>query len=348
MLLRNLLLGLFALFFLVFNVGATTETTPLPQPIQQFIKSVHQQYHFNETELTALFRQTHIDQNLIEKMNHPYEEKQWPEYRKFFITQQRIDNGNAFWRQHQSILQQAEKKYGVPAHLIVAIIGIETGYGQHIGNYPVLDTLTTLSFYYPRREQFFRHELTEYLLLTREQKLKPLQLKGSYAGAIGIPQFMPSTYRHYAVDFSNQGSADLVNDTNDAIFSIANYLSKMGWKKQQPIAAELNTSVEIDSALISDSAKPMHSIKTWQHKGVPVPTSETNLKLKAAIIKLASESPKNNDYWLTYPNFRTIMLYNPRIHYAMAVYQLSEAIKNAYQQTTITARTSAASARQTG
>src|SRR3990167_8391400 len=121
MLLRNLLLGLFALFFLVFNVGATTETTPLPQPIQQFIKSVHQQYHFNETELTALFRQTHIDQNLIEKMNHPYEEKQWPEYRKFFITQQRTDNGNAFWRQHQSILQQAEKKYGVPAHLIVAI-----------------------------------------------------------------------------------------------------------------------------------------------------------------------------------------------------------------------------------
>lgn len=350
MLFRKLKLtaALFLSLIMALTASAMKGPVLIPDPIQHFIKFLHKQYDFNEQELTQLFSQTHIDHSLIEKMNHPYEEKAWSEYQKFFITRERIDGGNAFWEQHRAALQQAEKKYGVPANVIVAILGVETFYGQHVGLHPVMDTLTTLSFYYPRREKFFRKELTEYLLLTREQKLEPLRLKGSYAGAIGIPQFMPSTYRQYAVGFSDHDNVDLVNNTNDAIFSIANYLHRMGWKRKQPIAAPLKITHTLSEALISDSAKPTKTLATLQRHGVSLPKNAAHPKLKAAIIQLGSKTAHAKDYWITYPNFRAIMMYNPRIHYAMAVYQLSEAIKNAHEHAKITTRTKIASAGKTG
>lgn len=344
MFLRKLVIT--ALFCVSFINSFADAQQPLPPALKDYIKTLQTQYHFSKAELTTLFNNTHINFSLIDKMNHPYEALSWPKYRKIFITQQRIDGGLAFWNEHQKTLYKAEQKYGVPANVIVALLGIETNYGQAKGAYPVMDTLTTLSFYYKPREKFFRQELTEYLLLTREQKLQPLTLTGSYAGAIGIPQFMPSTYRHYAVDYSNQGSADIVNDVDDAIFSTANFLNKMGWKEQQRVADPVTLTAPINDKLVSTSAKPTAALSVLKQKGIAIP-KKVNRTMKAAVIKLETEQANNYDYWVAYGNFHAIMRYNPRIHYAMAVYQLSEAIKNAHQETTAT-RTKSASTRPIG
>lgn len=315
----------------------------LADPIKHYISEMESRYHFNKQELATLFKAAHINQEIIDRMNRPYEAKPWPTYRKFFINQQRISKGVAFWHEHQDVLAEAEQKYGVPASVIIAIIGVETQYGSYTGNFPVLDALTTLSFYYPARADFFKSELTEFLLMTREQKLDPLKLTGSYAGAIGYPQFMPSNYRRFAVDHSNRGSADLVHDPRDAILSVANFLSKKGWEANQPVATNLPVKRPIDEQWLSNNAKPTATLATLKAKGI-IHSHPADADTPTAIVKLQAENALGADYWLTFGNFRAIMHYNPRVNYAMAVYQLSEEIKHAYQQS-ITARAKTPSTR---
>jgi membrane-bound lytic murein transglycosylase B len=157
------------------------------------------------------------------------------EYRASFLNPPRIDGGAAFWNQYAAVLKRAEQQYGVPQEIIVAVIGVETLYGRRTGRYRTLDALTTLAFDYPHRAEFFRNELAEYLLLAREQNFSLLDIKSSYAGAMGIPQFMPSSYRKYAVDFNSNGKIDILNEPEDAIGSVANYLKQYGWKTGEPI-----------------------------------------------------------------------------------------------------------------
>ncbi|MCB1827583.1 MAG: lytic murein transglycosylase, partial [Coxiellaceae bacterium] len=178
-----------------------TETIPprATKAINAYVDELVQKYKFNKTNLTKIMAQASYDPKVIHWITHPFEKKPWNFYRSFFVRQDRIDNGVKYWLQHKKLFNKIQKEYGVDPSVIIAIIGIESFFGEHAGTYNELNALTTLSFYYPKRSKFFRSELTEFLRLTRHEKLNPLLLKGSYAGALGIPQFMPSSYRNYGV-----------------------------------------------------------------------------------------------------------------------------------------------------
>ncbi|MBS0359128.1 MAG: lytic murein transglycosylase B, partial [Proteobacteria bacterium] len=211
-------------------------STPLvdePQ-VQDFIHMMVEKHGFSESYLEGLFQKTQIDPLVLQAMRKPYESKPWDKYREFFITPKRILDGARFWEAHAKTLERAEKEYQVPQEIIVAIIGVESNYGENKGKYPVFSTLATLAFAYPARSKFFKSELAEYLLLTREQNVDPLSLYGSYAGALGQPQFMPSSYRRYAIDFNGDGKKDLFNNDDDVIGSVANYFHHHGWKDKEP------------------------------------------------------------------------------------------------------------------
>ena len=292
--------------------------------VNLFIKAMVKKHQFSSEQLTHLFQQVNIQKSVIETMEAPYESQPWYIYRKLFVTDQRALQGQQFWQQHAKVLAAAEKRYGVPASVIVAIIGIESAYGKQVSTYRVIDSLTTLAFYYPRRSAFFQNELEQYLLLTREQKINPLNLYGSYAGAIGIPQFMPSSYRHYAVDYAGTSPIDLVHNMDDAIVSVANYLHKNGWQPGRPIAAEVNINNNKVDSFFNNETKSTIPLATLEKKGVTLmghyakPTQVIPMKLAA--------TNNSNQYWLGFTNFSSIMRYNPRITYAMAVFQLSEKI----------------------
>lgn len=262
-----------------------------------FIQKLVQQDHFNRAQVTGLLNSLHKDPRVIAAMTKPFEKKPWTFYRDFFITQQRITLGAAYLEKYHTPLMQMQKKYGIPASIITAIIGIETEYGTHLGNYSVLNTLYTLGFYYPPRESFFRGELEQYLLLTRANHLNPSQEKGSYAGAFGIPQFMPSSYRNYGVAYHAGHSINLYKN-KDAIASVANYFHRNGWQANQPIARLL-------------------------------PSKQANYNHQRAS-RLALPLQNTMQYWATYHNFNVIMSYNHNVVYAMAVYQLSQAIERQY------------------
>lgn len=313
------------------------------QAIQQYIEQTSQQHNFKATELRELFSRVNINKKLVSYFHHAYEKKPWYQYRHLFLTKQRIQGGVDLWRQYQTTLQKAEQQYQIPASVIVAIIGIETDYGRKKGTFPVLDTLTTLAFYYPERAKFFRYELTEYLLLTREQHLATQTIKGSYAGAIGIPQFMPSTYRYYAVDNDGHHHADLVNDMNDSILSIANYLNKMGWQAGGPISQKLQTG-NIPGKLVSTDGSVKHTLAELSQQGIKIQPQQ-DMQRKAAVIKLQTQVA-NYACWLIFHNFSVIMRYNTSINYAMAVNDLSEAIQHEYQRQTATTSPDTTPARQ--
>jgi len=261
-----------------------------------FINQMVEERHFNRAQLTELIFSLKPNEKIIATMTKPFEKKPWTFYRGYFLTSERINLGAAYLKAHHHQLMQLQKTYGIPASVITAIIGIETEYGNHLGKYEVLDALFTLGFYYPPREKFFRKELGEYLELTRDNHLPVRSIKGSYAGALGIPQFMPSSYLTFGVSAANNGRVDLFKNS-DAIASVANYFHKNGWKANQPIA----TLVE---------AKP-HSL--------PEGATLTPLPVK-----------NGTEYWETYHNFKVIMSYNHNVVYAMAVYQLSQAIQEKY------------------
>jgi len=294
--------------------------------VKDFIEMMSAKYDFNKKSLTKLLNKTKISPEVLEKIQHPYEEEPWYKYREHFLTQERIFKGVKYWREHRTALKYAEQEYEIPASVIVAIIGVETLYGEVELKYPVLNSLVTLSFYYPPRANFFQNELVQYLLLTRELGIDPCAIKGSYAGAIGLPQFMPSSYREYAVPYhSNSHNADLINDTDDVITSIANYLSCFGWYGKQPIAIKAKVHGIKYRKLISDDMKPIYTIKQLKKYGVePKWHLPNNYPAKL----LAFEKDRSNyEYWIDLPNFYVLSHYNANKQYVLAVYQLSEKIK---------------------
>src|SRR3990167_3616701 len=268
------------------------------QEEKQLIQQLVTKNHFNREKLNQLFQKLHSDPKIIACMTKPFEKQPWSYYRDFFVTPKRVRLGAQYLKDHHFALMKMQKKYGIPASIITAIIGVETEYGTHLGIYSVLRTLYTLGFYYPPRETFFRKELAQYLILTRDNHLNPYEIKGSYAGALGIPQFMPSSYRSFGVAFHKGDPVNLFNN-NDAIASVANYFHKNGWKPNQPIAHLL------------------HSKNQW-----------INTKIAT---RLAMPLENSMQYWETYKNFNVIMSYNHNVVYAMAVYQLSQAIEKQYQ-----------------
>ncbi|MFC1748153.1 lytic murein transglycosylase B [Pseudomonadota bacterium] len=293
------------------------------QDVQTFIDSLSQRHNIARTELEQLFKGVEIKQEIIEAISKPAEGKPWHQYRPIFVTDSRADEGAEFMRANRETLQRAEEKYGVDAAIITAIIGVESRYGKYRGKYRVIDALATLGFNYPRRGKFFRKELEHFILLSREESLDPFSLKGSYAGAMGKAQFISSSYREYAVDFDGDGIRDLLNNTADAIGSVASYLARHGWIRGELIAVPAKT----DKSQKADkkTRKPKLTIEQWQKKGV-VAEVPVNQDLKMALVSLKTQN--GNQYWLGSKNFYAITRYNHSPLYAMAVYQLSQSIKN--------------------
>ena len=303
---------------------ACASTTKNQDTVNGFIKQMVNKHQFNEAELADLFDKVELNQDIIKKISKPSEGLPWYKYRKIFLKQPRIEAGLQFWRVHATTLATVEQETGVPAAIIVAIIGVETQYGKHTGNFRVLDALSTLAFAYPPRSPFFSKELEEFLLLCREEQIDPLIPTGSYAGAMGMPQFMPSSYRHYAVDFNKDNRRDIWHNPDDVIASIGHYFAKHGWKKGLPVAYLLrdkgHNSV-VNHPLLKEYLSFIKSNSTYPNISKPLLSTQ-----KAKII--AFEQENGEELWATSENFYVITRYNHSPLYAMAVYQLSLAISN--------------------
>ena len=298
------------------------------QEVNLLIEEMIAEQQFSRAELLAWFADAKKKQSIIDAISRPAEKRlTWAEYRKIFVTDSRIEKGVTFWQQNADILQRAEAEFGVPAEVIVAIIGVETRYGRQKGNYRVIDALSTLAFDYPPRSKFFRKELKEFLLLSREQKQNPLELKGSYAGAMGYGQFIPSSYRAYAIDYNNDDFADIWNNTEDAIGSVANYFKVHGWKTGQPVVLRSRVNKQYNKELLNDSLKPKHTVDQLGQQGyIPV----VNVAEQSANI-MRLEGNWGAEFWMGLNNFYVITRYNHSRLYAMAVWQLSQEIAKAKQ-----------------
>ncbi|MFQ5990238.1 MAG: lytic murein transglycosylase B [Candidatus Methylomirabilales bacterium] len=288
-----------------------------------FIEEVADKHDFNQEALARLFGQIEPRPRVIEAISSPAEAKPWYEYRPLFVNKGRIRGGVRFWGSHKETLARAETVYGVPQEIIVAIIGVETRYGRTTGVHPVLASLTTLAFAYPPRSRFFRRELEEYLLLTREEGLNPLFIKGSYAGAMGPGQFIASSYRRFAVDFDGDGRRDLLHNITDVIGSVANYLQVHGWKPKQAVASRARTRGERYKSFLNQDLKPRISLRRMERYGV-IP--EDNLPRGHLATLIALETVTGREYWIGLHNFYVITRYNRSALYAMAIHQLSQKI----------------------
>ena len=315
------------------SIAMTEYTIPFSQreEVHAFIRMMVNDYQFDEKNLDAIFNQVKIQPDILATMEKPAETWTWGKYQQFFITPARIQGGVDFWNQHAKTLAAIEKKDGVPANVIVAIIGVETFYGKVQGNYRVLDALTTLAFEYPKRQAFFQNELKNYLLLARENQLDVYNILGSYAGAIGPGQFMPSAYRTYAIDYNKNGRADLRNDTNDVLASVSNYLAKHGWCPEEVIATKAHVKGLSYRKIKANVLMPTYTLAQLKKNGIsPHATSKYHYTPSTKSNFMQLEDDENHtEYWLGFHNFYVLSQYNPRINYTMAVYQLAEAIKQA-------------------
>ena len=281
------------------------------------------EYGFVSESLQSLFAQAERKQTILDAISRPAERvKLWKEYRPIFITQARVDKGVEFWAKNQEALQRAEQEYGVPAEFIVAIIGVETIYGGNTGSHRVIDALSTLAFDYPPRAPFFRQQLKEYLLLTREEQVNPLSFKGSYAGAMGLPQFMPGSFRAYAVDFDNDGHIDIWQNPSDAVGSVANYFIQHGWQPGQQVVvrADIKSAATADKGL-SASLDPKITVQQLKVIGW---TPRTPVAQDAQVTAFRLDAEQGPEYWIGLANFHAITRYNRSVMYAMAVNELAE------------------------
>ncbi len=295
-----------------------------PAAIAAFSQQMSSRYGFNAESLTATLAQAQRRDTILTTIAKPAEHKPWYVYRPIFMTAERIDAGVRFWTEHAAVLARAEQEYGVPASIIVAIIGVETFYGRNTGNFRVIEALGTLAFHYPPRATFFRAELENFFLLARDENLDALTPTGSYAGAMGLPQFMPSSFRNFAVDFDHDGHRDIWRNTDDAIGSVANYLKKHGWVARQAIVMPVMPGTA-NAALASDKLELKRTAAQFMAAGVRT-FDPVDPELPAVLI--AYESKEGAEYWLGFKNFYAITRYNRSPKYALAVAQLADAMVN--------------------
>lgn len=291
--------------------------------VQAYVAELVAEHGFDQAELLTLFSQAQRKDKILESIARPAERTlEWHEYRQIFVKEPRISQGVAFWAEHEEILNRAEARYGVEPAYVVAILGVETRYGRITGSYRVLDALTTLAFDYPPRSSFFRKELTEYLLLAREEGGDPTTFTGSYAGAMGYGQFIPSSYRAYAVDFDDDGSRDIWANESDAIGSVANYFSRHGWKAGEGVAVPVQLADQAADAVANESLNLKRTVGELTGLGVIAP----DLDPAAPANLYRMMQPDGPEYWLGLNNFYVITRYNRSRLYALAVHELSRAI----------------------
>ncbi len=318
----------------IFSSSILAKTLPATnfQTTHNFIDKMVKQHRFDKNQLLFIF--STVGLKVAEKKSSKKPTKKpkimsWDKYKSLFITDQRINDGIKFWQDNLTTLKRAENKYHVPAEIIVAILGIETNYGNKKGTHPTLETLAKRAFGNYRRKNFYQKELEEFLLMSRENNMPPLAIKGSYAGAMGYPQFISSSYRYYAVDFNLDGKVDLFSDPVDAIGSIANYLDKHQWHNDDKFARPIAINKAMKKFAKNSTNKPKKNAKYWRNKGFNI-DKDIQDKTKIAFINLPQDLI--NETWLTFWNFYVLTRYNHDNRYAMVAYQLSDKLKQKFNQ----------------
>jgi membrane-bound lytic murein transglycosylase B len=294
-----------------------------------FVDEMVQKYGFARADVETLLADAARQQTILDAISRPKEQAvPWKDYRKLFLTPDRIQQGALFWHDHAADLARVEKEMGVNPAVVVAIIGVETRFGRNTGSYRVLDALTTLAFDYPPRADFFRDQLVQFLLLCKERGLIADKQKGSYAGAMGYGQFMPSSYRNFAIDFDHDGRIDILTEPTDAIGSVANYLKAHGWVSGAPIAVRASVKEPLADGVLPGKPDPVTRLVDYRRQGVlPVPEkTQPAFSDSTPAALLLFEGEDGNEYWLGFNNFYAITRYNRSQMYALAVMQLSEAI----------------------
>ena len=323
---RALAAGAFMASSAVLATGNYTADHPAVEP---FVEEMRLEYGFDPQHVRNLLAEAEHKDAIIQAISRPAERvRPWHEYRKIFITDKRIADGVSFWNRHADILDRAEEVYGVEPEVILAIIGVETAYGANKGSWRVIDALTTLGFDYAPRADFFRRQLKSFLVLTREQQVDPLKLTGSYAGAMGYPQFIPSSYQAYAVDFDGDGLRDIWDNPADAIGSAANYFAEHTWRHGETVAVQASVSGDryaegftLDRGLEAKISVGELKALGWK------PQQELDDDLQ--VMAFEFDAGEHKEYWLGLNNLHVITRYNRSVMYAMVVHQLADLIREA-------------------
>ena len=312
-------------FLLLLLAGPVAIAIEVDSPeVEQFIDSMVSDHSYDRGTLEEVLQQATIQESILEAIDRPAERtKEWHEYRDIFITNERVQAGATFWREHSAELWRISEETGVSVEILVGIIGVETYFGRITGKYRVLDALATLAFEYPPRANFFRSELEHFLLLVREEGMDATDATGSYAGAMGRPQFMPSSYRAYAVDSSDDGKRDIWSNWTDVIGSIANYFVRHGWRENDEIVTQAALSSQWQGDLPENTLKPQETVTSLSHQGVLFVT-ELSGDQQSQLLTL--EGNDGEEHWVGFHNFFVITRYNRSVMYALAVHQLGQEI----------------------
>ncbi len=299
------------------------DSSKLRPEIEKFIAYMARTHGFSARDLRLLFAKVQPSQDVTRAMAAPSTAKPWYEFKPLFVDQARIAGGVRFWNDNGEVLAQARNEFGVPEAIVVALIGVETRYGRNSGGFRVIDTLTTLAFDWPSRRDFFRHELEQFLLLAREQGWDPLTIKGSFAGAMGMPQFMPGSYRRYAIDYSRDGQIDLWRNAADVIGSVASYLKEFGWKDGVPVVAPARVESADRQALLDLGLKPSLTLDEWRMRG-----ADSTLTLPDSLLAclFSVDLAGGPEFWFGFDNFYALLQYNRSRNYAMAIVELAREI----------------------
>lgn len=322
------LLGALAIASAPIPPAAHAEGLDAEREIAPFVSDMLARHRFERADLERILTAATVRPDVVAAMSRQAESLDWHQYRPMFVTSERIDEGVEFWSGNDETLARASEKFGVTPAVIVAIIGVETRYGRRMGRHRVLDSLATLAFRFPRRASFFRGELEAYLLLARDEGLDAVETTGSFAGAMGIPQFIPSSYRHYAVDFDGDGSRNLIDSVPDAIGSVANYLEEHGWQSGQGIALPAAVSGGEYRTLLARGSRPHTVLSDMASFGV-VAVDASGSDALGALIEL--DNRNGPEHWIGLQNFYAITRYNHSNLYAMAVFQLGREIEREYR-----------------
>jgi len=292
--------------------------------IVAFINEVTQRDGLKRRDVRRLLKEARPQPKIIDIMNRPIEKvAPWWEYREHFVNPERVSDGAQFWADHRESLERVAATYQVPPEYLVAILGVETRYGRVTGHYRVLDALATLAFDYPPRQRYFAGELAQFLVLAKENQLDPLTTTGSYAGAMGAPQFMPSAYRRYAVAAGNDQRRDLWGDWDDILASVANYLHENGWQAGQPVLAETRLDPAATFHIEPHSLELNETVDSLGAHGVKV---DLDVPADTRALLILAEQPDGPSYRVGFQNFYVLTRYNASPRYAMAVHDLAQAI----------------------
>ena len=297
--------------------------------VAAFIDDMVAEHGYDRATLEKALGDAQSRDSILEAIARPAEKRlTWPEYRAIFVRPEKIEAGVTFWRQHAELIRQVAERTGVSEEMLVGIVGVETNFGQRTGGYRVIDALATLAFDYPPRAKFFRSQLEEYLLLVREEAMDPLSATGSYAGAMGRPQFMPGSYRAYAVDFDGDGQRDIWENWSDVLGSVANYFVEHRWQSGNEVAARARLSDNWNGPEPDNALKAKSTVGALRAGGITFDTTMPDDHPASLVVLDLGEGQR--EYWVGFHNFFVVTRYNRNVMYALAVKQMGEAIAAEY------------------